>query len=237
MVSGQGPGAPRKPKQSAKRTPADEKPVGLGHNATDAEQDKALNSLAVQACQQIEAKLRIAAQAQADARNIRKRAKAEGVSPARLNFMLELRANPDAATEKYQQLVADLQKAASWASHELRHQGTLFGETDRTPLDDKAFEQGRQAGLAGETCNVPVNYAGHAAATKWTEGWQDGQDTLAKGGFKQLALDHVETTVKRGAPKPKPAVMVEAHDEEDDLDAGPWNDGLGDAPDTTKPVH
>lgn len=51
-------------------------------------------------------------------------------------------------------------------------QGNLF--PDRRPKDDQAFEEGRQAGLAGKNCD-PLHGTETELGQRWIEGWHEGQ--------------------------------------------------------------
>jgi ribosome modulation factor len=51
-------------------------------------------------------------------------------------------------------------------------QGDLF--PDRRPKDEQAFEEGRQAGLAGKNCD-PLHGAETDLGQRWIAGWHEGQ--------------------------------------------------------------
>jgi ribosome modulation factor len=159
---------PKKPK-----VPAADRSVGNNHNALSEEQHAAL---VLQACAKIEKLQTAIATATADIRNIRKIAKADGIVPAEINFALFLRkADPDdvVSTARMQDRVA------KYLAHPV---GTQFGmfEADRTPIADRAFAEGKVAGLEGKDFKSPHDESTEAGQ-QWMKGWHGGQAVLHAG--------------------------------------------------------
>lgn len=158
-----------KPKKT--KAPKADRAVGVGHNQLSNDQRAAL---LMQACSQVEKKQEAIAALTADIRNIRKTAKADGISPAELNYALHLRkADPDEAVALFRQQV----QIAQWLAHPIGKQASLF-DADRTPLEDRAFDEGKAAGLAGESAKPPYDAV---PGQKWMDGWHSGQAVLLKG--------------------------------------------------------
>lgn len=73
-------------------------------------------------------------------------------------------------------------QVARWAGMPIGQQGNLF-EEDRRPIEDRALEEGKAAGMSGKDAKPP--YApGHPGYDRWMEGWHKGQEVLAQG-FKK----------------------------------------------------
>lgn len=101
-------------------------------------------------------------------KRLRKEAKADGITLADLDFMIRCAEIDDPA------IVPDELKRraeiAAWFALPVNYQADMFD--DRTPLEDRAFEEGKAVGLQGKACESP--YDG-APGQKWTEGWHEGQ--------------------------------------------------------------
>lgn len=70
--------------------------------------------------------------------------------------------------------IARQHKVARWMWLPVGAEPQLF-DTDRRPADDKSYDEGRVAGMAGDVCKPPAHVANDQ---KWIEGWQDGQAVL-----------------------------------------------------------
>jgi len=82
-------------------------------------------------------------------------------------------------------------RVAAWFNHPIGTQPDLFSdEPDRTPSVDKAYEDGKIAGMEGRTCSPP-SHLGQEQNQQWIRGWGDGQELLAVKGFSPLS-DAVE---------------------------------------------
>jgi hypothetical protein len=71
-------------------------------------------------------------------------------------------------------------RIARWAGLPVGTQLQMF---DIMP-DDKAHEEGKVAGMAGETCQPPVHWPA-SAHQRWIEGWHKGQAVLASAFAKK----------------------------------------------------
>jgi hypothetical protein len=72
-----------------------------------------------------------------------------------------------------------------WMGFPIGSQGALFGDTDRTPIAERAFNDGKRQGLAGERQNNPHHHTTEAAR-EHDRGFAEGQETLATKGFSKL---------------------------------------------------
>ncbi|CAN7380077.1 hypothetical protein LJR220_003379 [Bradyrhizobium sp. LjRoot220] len=80
----------------------------------------------------------------------------------------------------------------------------LFPSNDRTPLTERAFNEGKRQGLAGESCNNPHHHTTEAHRFH-NDGWAEGQKTKATKGFSKLepgdAAD-VQASAALGSSRP-----------------------------------
>lgn len=204
----------KKPTSTKKtKAPKPDRAVGVGHNQLTDDQRAAL---LLQACAKVEAQQAKAAEITANIRNIRKTAKADGISPAELNYALHLRkVDPDEASALFRQQM----QIAKWLNHPIGKQAELF-DADRTPIEDRAFEEGKVAGLEGLNAKPPYDAV---AGQKWMEGWHAGQSVLL-GGIKTAAEEQ---------PGHQKLLKGEAdddggdYDDEENVIDGPWS---GNAP-------
>lgn len=81
-----------------------------------------------------------------------------------------------------------------WMNIPIGTQGALFGEPDRTPLKERAFNDGKRQGLAGETQSNPHHQSTEAYHAH-NEGYEAGQDQLRKG------FGRLDNTPKGSVPR------------------------------------
>jgi hypothetical protein len=118
-----------------------------------------------------------------DCRNLLKKVKAElgddGLD--RVKLIVKIRRDENAV----EQLRATLRNSAwvaKWMNATPGQQLEIF--PDLRPIDDRAYEEGKAAGLAGDRFN-PTFGMGTEAYHRFQDGWQAGQEILTKG-FKPL---------------------------------------------------
>jgi ribosome modulation factor len=115
--------------------------------------------------------------ADADFKNVCKTIKSEGGSIESIKLTIKLR-TPEGEKE-FKEMIERQRRIAEWNNLAIGQQGWLLDE-DRRPLTERAFAEGRKAGLEGKDCKPP-----HAPNTEayeaWIKGWQDGQASLAAG--------------------------------------------------------
>lgn len=119
-------------------------------------------------------KYALAKKKEADAafKNACKRAKSEGVDPKMIKFSIELENDEDGTIAKEQ---AERERIAAFMGLPLGGQSDMF---DRTPLVDRAFDEGKRSGMEGEACSPPYEPGGEAGQS-WMRGWHAGQAALA----------------------------------------------------------
>jgi ribosome modulation factor len=103
-----------------------------------------------------------------------KTAKADGVSVDRIKLLIQL--DEEGGEEKLRTELQEKIETARWAGAEVGTQFDFLDEPDRTPLIERAREEGKIAGMKGDTCKAP--YEGDAEQ-EWIAGWQQGQELLA----------------------------------------------------------
>ena len=72
-----------------------------------------------------------------------------------------------------------------WMQVPIGTNGELFGEPDSRPITERAYNEGRRAGLAGEPHKNP-HHQTNAAHDSYNDGFVQGQEALASRGFKPL---------------------------------------------------
>lgn len=133
-----------------------------------------------------------------DCRNLLKKVKAElgddGLD--RVKMIVKLRRDEE-AVEKLRTDLRNMAWVARWMNATPGQQLEIF--SDLRPIDDRAYEEGKAAGLAGDAFN-PKFGQGSSAYHRFQDGWQAGQEILSKG-FKPLEKPPEDL----GAPGPTSA--------------------------------
>lgn len=164
----------------AKKSKKDKDTNGnAGHNSnlTDAER-QALHFVHVRDYQR-----ELAAKKKADAelKNTAKRIKSEGGSVRAVKLTIEL-ATPEGEAA-FRARMAEEAEVASWNG--VGVQVDMFAD-EREPAEDRAFGEGRRAGMKGEP-NKPPHSPETVQFRKWMEGYSEGNSVLASEGFKRLS--------------------------------------------------
>jgi hypothetical protein len=141
---------------------------GIGHNSLTDEQTR---KLALQHIDKIAAKKAKVDSEVSDLRNLYRAAKADNISKAQIDFAIALRKDSDDEMTKKQ---AALMQAAAWIGHPLGKQFDLFGVEDRTPSDERAYEEGKIEGMRGGERMPPSHYS-PAAKALYAQGYDEGQ--------------------------------------------------------------
>lgn len=84
-----------------------------------------------------------------------------------------------------------------WMQVPIGTMGDMFPSDDRTPLTERAFNEGRRQGLAGESCTNPHHHTTQAHRS-FNDGWAAGQETKATKGFSKLEPE-VSSDIKKAA--------------------------------------
>lgn len=168
----------------AKASKKSEAKAGVGHNSGGTSQmdDDQLQGLTRQHAQKRAKLLETEKKAKADRMNFDKVIKSDlgpkGLSDIKLLEKLE---TPEGEAEIKAEIDRQI-RVARWAGLSVGTQASLFGE-DRRPIEERAAEDGKRAGLAGKDCDPP-HAAGTEAREAWIANWHEGQAVLATG-FKQ----------------------------------------------------
>lgn len=112
--------------------------------------------------------------ADAALKNVCKVIKAEGDSVDAVKLTVALQTPEGEARIKAE--MQEQLRVMAWNGLPVGAQADMF-TVDRSPLVDRAREEGRVAGMKGASCISPHD-AGSEASNAWIEGWQAGQKTL-----------------------------------------------------------
>lgn len=149
---------------------------GIGHNSelTDDQRQGLTRQHARKYTQLLEAKK----EADAAIRNFAKIVKADLGEHGLMMIKLLRQLDTDEGEQAFRAEMEAKAMAARWAGVPIGAQGNLFDE-DRRPIGERAFEEGKAAGLDGKDPKPP--YATGEAHDEWMRGWHEGQKILAQG--------------------------------------------------------
>lgn len=125
-------------------------------------------------CREYEVALAAKKKTDADLKNVGKRIKAEHDSVAKCKKTIDLRSPEGEAKLKAE--IAETAECLRWAGVIVGESKDLFPE-DRTPAVERAFNEGRRAGLDGQVCKPPHDPS-VPQYQHWIDGWQEGQGAL-----------------------------------------------------------
>lgn len=149
--------------------------------------------------------------ADAALKNVGKQIKADlgdnGLSQIKL---YELARTPEGEAKIKLQFEA-AREAMRWAGLPVSTQADMF--EDLAPLDERAFGEGEEAGLRGDTFVNPYDENSHHGR-QFKEGWQSGQAKLGEGFKKKAAAASTDE-------------LIEGAERETDDDEDPFEDGAG----------
>lgn len=128
--------------------------------------------------------------ADADFKNACKLAKSElkssGMADAVDRIKLAILLETDEGDASLKERLENELRVARWMGTSVGTQFSLFDGPDRTPAVDRAFDDGKRAGLSGEPAKPP-----HSPDTeqyrRWMAGHSEGNTALATKGFKAPA--------------------------------------------------
>ena len=122
--------------------------------------------------------------AQSDIRLLGKTIKSDGFTLRQIKLAIQLD-TPEGEAD-FRSLVANDLLAAQYAGAEIGSQLQLFlGDVDRTPLADRAFDEGVQASLAAKSANPPYDPSTEAHS-RWLDGYHSTTEKTIKAGIKPL---------------------------------------------------
>lgn len=134
-------------------------------------------------CREYEVALAAKKKWDAELKNVGKRIKAEHDSVAKCKKTIDARSPEGEAKLKAE--IAETAEVLRWSGVAVGESKDLFPE-DRTPAVDRAYDDGRRAGMDGQVCKPPHDPS-VPQHQKWIEGWQDGQEVLMSAFEKTKA--------------------------------------------------
>lgn len=149
--------------------------VGPGHNSTLTDEEK--RALTFHHAKAYEAADALVEKAKKDRASVVDLAKADLGKGAKADIVDLLTANTPA---KMKAVFDRVQRLARWAGLPVGTQPQLF-ERAADP-----FEEGKVAGMQGETCQPPATLA-QDTAQLWISGWHEGQTILSRAFAKKRA--------------------------------------------------
>lgn len=171
---GRPPGSRNKAKAPSAKAPSADGEVSISHN--EPLTDEQLQALFEQHKKHYEAALADKKKADADFKNVCKRAKGEGVSIADIRLAIDLEG--EGGVEKLREKIAAQHRVARWFGLPVGTQPSFFDHDDRTPSIDKAFNDGKRAGLKGDAASPP-HHLGVQQSSSWLDGHAAGQAVIA----------------------------------------------------------
>ena len=109
--------------------------------------------------------------------------KADGYKIIQMQIADDLGGSPKQEA-KVHAAVRDRLQVAQWVGHPMGAQLDMFSEPDRTPAEDRAYDEGKQASMENKPRKPPYDPS-LPQHQKWLEGYGDHQKHLASG-FKPL---------------------------------------------------
>jgi hypothetical protein len=189
--------------------------------------DDELHSLTLHHKKQYESALATKKKAASSFLEVTKKIKAELGSAGLLDIKDMLASETeDDFEEKIQGELERKARLARWLGLDVGTQIDLFGDATgvKPPLADRAYEDGKRSGLAGEVCKPPFD-AGGEAHQKYVEGWHFGQAALASQ-IKKKDAGEIPLIVK--ADREESTVdefdAAATGDDDGDDDSAPWPD-------------
>ncbi len=185
------PAAAAAPKRAPRKPPPAEGSVP-GHNRAPGEltpdQRRALEFIHKKNIVDARKKLNDATRAH---QNARKAAKAEGCRLSRIDFLILL--DREGGEASLRQMMADARDAFDWRGIKVGEQTDLFPKVDRTPAVERAFEDGKRAGMEGEDCKPPHSL-GVPQFNRWIDGHHEGSDLRNSilDGIKELKPSDID---------------------------------------------
>jgi hypothetical protein len=174
---------------------------GIGHNSGGLNDDQ-MRALTFHHKREFEVALKAKKDTAANFLAVTKRIKAEGSSIDDIKDLIALD-TPEGEVEVRSEIERRL-RVARWAGADFGTQFSLLDEPDRTPLVDRAREEGKVAGMKGETLRSP--YDGEAGQA-YAEGWHLGQAALmsaldlTRAGAEQIAAETAEAEAEESESK------------------------------------
>jgi ribosome modulation factor len=151
---------------------------GVGHNANGGLSDEQRQALFFQHKKSYESGLATKKKADADFKNVCKRAKSELGKHAVDEIKLAIGLEEDDGDTALQARIERELRVARYMGSSVGTQFEMFGDgVDRQPAVDRARDEGKRAGMQGQSKKAPYDHTlpQHDA---WCEGWDTGQKAI-----------------------------------------------------------
>lgn len=174
-----------------------EKEVPKTHNLDDEQ----MQALFMQNTGKYKKALEAKKKADADLRNLGKIIKSDhgdiGLDMIKLGIKLE-DADDDQENKEKEKVIQTL-RVMRWAGIPIGIQGDLFTPFDDRPLEERAFEAGRAAGMNSESMKPPMEMVGTQgpAFEEWCRGWHLGQEKIFS--IRKTGTKDAEEAGKKGS--------------------------------------
>lgn len=215
-------GSPNKKKTTTEAVPAaDRADVGADHNhkqphvAKEPLDDDQLQALFFKHKAEYEKALKAKKAADAEIKLVAKRLKAEGTKLSDVKVAIALE-SPEGEADLRDKIEREL-RVARWLGLPVGTQLSLLDETDRTPSDERAFEEGKRSGLKGEPASPPRGFAG-ANTQHWMRGHAEGNAVLLSKGIREMTPE--EKKADNEAQRKRDSAEFDKAPTNDDLDDG-----------------
>ena len=189
--------AAKKPKEAAApKTPKAEKPTKAAKPAPIERDDAQEEALFHHHAPKVKAQKDKVTKAVADLRNLYKAAKADGLEKVDFDIAFSLE-TPEQEAKQRAKLVRVVQ-VAGWVGSDIGQLSFAdqLGEPDRTPAADRAYQEGRRAGLQGDRA-APGYDPSTEQHRRYMAGFHDAVDARVK--------QNIKPPVQAEEEKPKPA--------------------------------
>lgn len=148
-----------------------------GHNKPELTDDEK-RALLLQHKRSYEISLSAKKAADAEFKNICKRAKAECGKDAVADIKDAIAFEQPGGQGAFNEEMARKHKVARWMGLPVGSEPSFFEATDRRQAIDVAYDSGKSAGMIGDTCQPPHDPS-VPQYQRWIEGWHDGQAIIA----------------------------------------------------------
>jgi hypothetical protein len=174
----------------------------IGHNSNGGDTeltDDQRAALLFQHVRSYKTALEAKKKADADIKNICKIAKAECGKDAVESIKDKIKMETEEGQAEVKAQIERQLRVARWMGADVGTQFSMNLEVDRTPAEDRAYDDGKRVGLAGGPCNPPHDPSVPQYA-KWMGGFHAGQAVLA-AGIKRKEPEPEADKPKRGRPR------------------------------------
>jgi hypothetical protein len=172
-----------------------------GHNKPELTDDEK-RALLLQHKKSYELSLAAKKAADAEFKNVCKRAKAECGKDAVLEIKDAIAITEPGGQMAIEAEIARKHRIARWMGLPVGAEPVMFEMVDRRPAEDMAYDQGKSSGMLGETLQPPFDTS-VPQYQRWMEGWHDGQAILLSAFEKIKVAEPAEPVEPPPPPVPE----------------------------------